>query len=108
MLGDPIARVAQPVGKAREVEAVMERHRAGRGGGDGRQIEDGEGNVHAGDIMSFKDLVALEDLSQDAKLMWNKRDCIVSLACIGVLDCGAVQCRHVVVASQCSCKQMIV
>ena len=42
MLGDPIARVAEPVRKPREIERVAQRGRARRGGGDGRQIEDGK------------------------------------------------------------------
>ena len=108
MFGDPIACVAQPVGKACKIEAVVERHRPGYGGGDGGQIKDGKGRTHAGDAKMFKDLVVLEDLLQDANLMWNKRGFTVSLACIGVLSCSVVQCRHVVVASQRLSKRVIV
>ena len=93
MFGDPIARVAQPVGKARKIEAVVERHRAGCGGGDGGEIKDGEGRAHAGDTMVSK------ELSRYAKLMWNKRSFTVSLACIDVLECSTMQCRHAVIAS---------
>jgi hypothetical protein len=78
----------------------VERHRTGRRGGDGGQIKDGKGRAHAGDAEMFKELVVQQDLMQDANLMWNKRGFIVSLACIGVLSCSVVQCRHVVVASQ--------
>ena len=42
MLGDPVAGVAEPVGEAREIEAVVQRLRAGEGGGDRREIEDRE------------------------------------------------------------------
>ena len=42
MLGDPVALVAEPVGEPRQIERVAQRRRAGRGGGDGREIEDGE------------------------------------------------------------------
>ena len=42
MLGHPVAGEAEPVGEAREVDAVAQRLRAGDAGGDGREIEDGE------------------------------------------------------------------
>ena len=47
VLGDPVALVAEPVGETRQIERVAQRHRARRGGGDGRQIEDGKRD-HAG------------------------------------------------------------
>ena len=42
VLGDPVALVAEPVGKPRQIERIAQRHRARRGGGDGRQVEDGK------------------------------------------------------------------
>ncbi len=42
VLGDPIALVAEPVGEPRQIERIAQRHRPGRGRGDGRQIEDGK------------------------------------------------------------------
>ena len=42
MLGHPVAGEAQPVGEAAEIDAVAQRLRAGDGGGDGRQVENGE------------------------------------------------------------------
>ena len=50
MLGDPVAREAEPVGEPREVERIAQRDRAGGAGGDRRKIEDGEGN-HAAPTM---------------------------------------------------------
>src|SRR5215831_13305204 len=42
MLGHPVARVAEPVGELREVEAVAQRLGARMAGGDRREIEDGQ------------------------------------------------------------------
>ena len=44
---DPVALVAEPVGKPRQIERIAQRRRARRSGGDGRQIEDGKWD-HAG------------------------------------------------------------
>ena len=42
MLGHPVAGEAEPVGETREIDAVAQRLRAGRAGGDGREVEDGQ------------------------------------------------------------------
>ena len=42
VLGDPVARVAEPVGEPREVDRVLERIPAGQALGDRRLIEDAE------------------------------------------------------------------
>ena len=47
VLGDPVALVAEPVGEPRQIERIAQRHRARRGRGDGRQIEDRKRD-HAG------------------------------------------------------------
>ena len=47
VLGDPVALVAETVGEPRQIERIAQRHRARRGRGDGRQIEDGKRD-HAG------------------------------------------------------------
>src|SRR5678816_728251 len=44
VLGEPQPRVAEPVDDPREVEAVAQRGRRWRRGGDGREIEDREGD----------------------------------------------------------------
>jgi hypothetical protein len=44
MLGEPIARVAEVIGKPREVERISQRSRSGGGGGHRRQIKDGQRN----------------------------------------------------------------
>ena len=43
MLGDPVARVAQRIDVLAEIERIAQRDRAGAAGGDGSEIEDGEG-----------------------------------------------------------------
>jgi len=42
MLGEPVAREAEAVGQAREVERVAQRLGARRARSDGRDVEDGE------------------------------------------------------------------
>ena len=44
VLGHPIAREAEPVGEAGEVDRIAQRYRAGGAGGDRRKIEDRERN----------------------------------------------------------------
>ena len=48
MLGHPVAGEAEPLGELREVDRVAQRRRAGRTGGDRREIEDGNGNTRRG------------------------------------------------------------
>ena len=45
VLGEPVAREAERVGEAREIERVAQRLRGRRGGGDGREVEDREGGI---------------------------------------------------------------
>ena len=49
VLGDPVARVAEPLGVAGEVEAVAERVAGRRAERDRREVEDGKGNATGGD-----------------------------------------------------------
>jgi hypothetical protein len=44
MLGNPVARVAETIGEAREIERIAQGNRAGGTSSDRREIEDGEGN----------------------------------------------------------------
>ena len=51
VLGDPVALVAEPLGVAREVEAVAQRVAGGRPARDRGEVEDGEGNrSHLADV----------------------------------------------------------
>lgn len=50
VLGEPVAREAERLGVAREVDRVSERVAGGEAGRDGRKIEDGEGGHRARDL----------------------------------------------------------
>src|SRR5688500_4878211 len=47
VLGGPVARVAEPLGVAGEVERAMQRLGRGAARKDGREVEDREGGRHA-------------------------------------------------------------
>ena len=44
VFGEPVTVVAEPVGKARQIERIMQCRRARRGRSDRRQIENGKRN----------------------------------------------------------------
>ena len=43
MFGDPVTHIAEVIDVLRQIERIAQRDRAGAAGGDGCEVEDGEG-----------------------------------------------------------------
>jgi len=64
MFGEPIARVAETIGEARQIERIVQGRGPGRGRGHRRQIEDGKRN-HPASLRFVASTAAIGALEHD-------------------------------------------